>query len=107
MAVEITARGLAQGATEPPHLSYAPGKIKTVIQDLKKKKSMISISADWEHLLVDLRELCRAVALPFFTAKAIEMPFLSCNRVSGGGEITAASAESYLAALCWGAKGTP
>lgn len=35
------------------------------------------------------------------------MPFLSCNRVSGGGEITAASAESYLAALCWGAKGTP
>jgi len=58
--------------------------------------------------VVDLRELCRPVALLYFTAKAIEMSFLSCSRVSGRGEITATSAECYLTRSLLGkAKATP
>lgn len=43
---------------------------------------------------MELRELSRVVALSPFTTEAIAMPFLSCNRVSGGEVMIATSAKS-------------
>lgn len=108
MASGSHSKRLCSGNHKATSARSCPLKNQDCDSGLKKNKSIISISTDWEHLLVDVRELCRPVALLYFTAKAIEMPFLSCSRVSGRGEITATSAEFYLTLSLLGkAKGTP